>query len=164
MSWLEVRSSGQARRTHILESRQLMIIEAWKFTLCWSLSFLKKHGFPTILCVKSHSLLQNACLESFCHSNFPWQCNHMEGPHTHRERQTNIQTPVSSHSLWRREPVSLGQSGKFQDTAGSHPECEPGHQRLMEKFTFFSKLALKWHGLATAWKPIQLLFLYFWQR
>jgi len=46
--------------------------------------------------------------------------------------------------------MSLGLSGKFLDSAGTHPECEPGYWALVAKSPFFSWGALKQRGLATA--------------
>lgn len=73
----------------------------------------------------------------------------MKETYTHRERQTNIQTSVPSCFLCERDPVSLGLSGKFLDSAGTRPECEPGYWALVAKFPFFL-VGPKAAGLATA--------------
>ena len=91
-----------------------------------------------------------------------WQCEHGEGPDTHRESKTNIQTCDPPHFLCRRDPVCLAMFGKFFHTADTHTECEFGHQTLVTKFTFFSLLALKQLGLATASNSIKYPFSYFW--
>ena len=73
----------------------------------------------------THHLKVLACTFLFTH-NFPCTWDRREGPHTNRERQTKMKTSVPSHFLCRRDPVSLGLSGKFLDTAGTQTECELG--------------------------------------
>ena len=51
----------------------------------------------------------------------PW------GPHTHRERQSHLHTPLPSPLLCRRALVSQDLSGKFLALMGTHPVCEPAY-------------------------------------
>ena len=115
-------------------------------------------AFPAFCVLRVTHCLKTLARKSFFSSNFIWQCDCREGPRSHRERQTNIQTSLPSRFLCRGDPKSLGLPGKFLDTAGTHPDCEPGYRTLGAKFTFYSQLALEWCGLTTAWKSSQLLF------
>ena len=72
---------------------------------------MKESGFPSILCAERNTLLEGLAWSSFFSPNFPWGWDCREGPHTHRERQTNIQTSVPSHFFCRRDLASLGQPG-----------------------------------------------------
>lgn len=67
---------------------------------------MKENSFPSILCAERNTLLEGLAWSSFFSPNFPWAWDYMEGPHTHRKRQTNIQTSVTSHFLCRRERSS----------------------------------------------------------
>ena len=94
--------------------------------------------FPAFCVLRvTHCLKMLAC-RSFFSNNFPWLCHHREGTHTQREKQTNIQMSVPSSFLCRRDPVILGLSGKFLDTAGTETECEPGSWTLLAKLHFLS--------------------------
>ena len=121
----------------------------------------RKIAFPTFWVLRDTHYSKVLAWRSFFSCNMLWGCDHREGPQTHTERQTNIQKSVPSRILSRRVLVSLGPYGKFLDPAGTHPECEPRYWTLVAKFGFFSWWALKWCGLATAWKSIQLMFSYF---
>ena len=117
-------------------------------------------SFPAFCILRvMHCLNTLACWSLFS-GNFPWGFDHREAPHNHREGQTNTQKFVQSCFLFRRDPVSLGLSGNFLENVGTHPECEPGYQTLVAKFTFYSRLAPQRCGLTTAWKSSQLLFSY----
>ena len=161
-SWSK--SSGQDWRSRGLEFRHLLIDRGLK-THSLSMPFipLRNIGFPAFCVLRvTHSLKTLTC-RSFFSSNFLWRCEGREGSHTHRERQNNINTSVPSHYFCRRDPLTLGLSGKFVDTAGTRHECELGYMNLVAKFTFLSQLVLKWCSIATTWKYIQLLFSYLWQ-
>ena len=84
-------------------------------------------AFPAFCFLRVTHCLKMFAWKSFFSNNFPWLCYHREGPHTHKEKQTNIQTSVPSSFLCRRDPMILVLSGKFLDTAGTHTECEPGY-------------------------------------
>ena len=158
---LEVRSSGQAWRSHILETRQFLLDRGLKtHSLLMPMLPWKNIAFPAFCVLRVTHCLKTLAWKSFFSSNFIWRCDRREGPQSHRERQTNIQTSLPSHFLCSGDPESLGLSGKFLDTAGTHPECEPGHQTLVAKFALYSQLALQRCGPTTAWKFSQLLFSY----
>ena len=116
-------------------------------------------SFPAFCILRVTHCLNMLAYWSLFSGNFPWGSDHSEEPHNHREGQTNTQKFVQSRFLFRKDPVSLGLSGNFLENEGTHPECEPGYQILVAKFTFFSQWTLKKGGLATAWESILHLIL-----
>ena len=86
-------------------------------------------AFPAFCVLRVIHCLKTLAWKSFFSSNFIWRCDCREGLQSHRERQTSIQTSLPSHFLCSRDLENIGLSGKFLDTVGTHPECEPGYQR-----------------------------------
>ena len=124
---LEIRSSVQTWSSNIWESWQFLIDRSLKsHSLLMPFIHWRNIAFPAFCVLRVTHCLKMLAWRSFFSNNFPWLCHHREGTHTHREKQTNIQTSVPSSFLCRRDPVILGLSGKFLGTSGTQTECEPG--------------------------------------
>ena len=123
---LEIRSSMQTWSSNIWESWQFLIDRSLKsHSLLMPFTHWRNIAFPAFCFLRV-----TQCLKMFG-NNFPWLCHHREEPHTHKEKQTNIQTSVPSSFLCRRDPMILVLSEKFLDIARTHTvnvdtECEPG--------------------------------------
>lgn len=115
--------------------------------------------FPMYCVLRVTHCLKTFAWSSFFSRNFPWDCDSREAPTITRQASKHPNACSITFSLLERssEPRSIWKS---LDPVGSHPECEPEYRT---KFTFFSQLALKWFGIATAWISIQYLFSYSWQ-
>ena len=111
---LKVMSSGPACRSHVLEAKLLLQFRVLK-TYSLLLPCLPWRNTPLpAYCVLSDTHCMNPLVcRSFFTRNFCWVWDSSEDSNTHRERHTNIQTSVPSHFLSRRDPVSLGLSGKL---------------------------------------------------
>ena len=119
----EVRSSGKAWRSHILETRQFLLDRGQKiYSLLMTFLPQRKTAFLVFYvlrvshCLKAFSwrlfsvaiFLETETIGMVCHS---W------------ERETKIQTSVSSCFPCRSDPLSLGLCGKFLDSAGTQTGC-----------------------------------------
>ena len=61
---LEVRSSEQAWKSHILEARPFLLVKRPENTLSIdAFPSMKEDSFPNILSAERHTLLESACLE-----------------------------------------------------------------------------------------------------
>ena len=161
---LEVRSFGQISKSHISEAKQFLLVRGLKTYPLLS-PFLPQNNTATpafSVWRVMHCLKALAWRSIFIH-NFPWVCDWREGPHTHRERQTSIQMCVPSRFLSSTDLGRLGLFAKILDPMGTHPECQPGYQTFVAKFTFFPQGTLKWCGLVTSGKSTLFLLTYFWQ-
>ena len=127
---LEIRSSMQTWSSNIWESWQFLIDRSLKsHSLLMPFTHWRNIAFPAFCVLRVIHCLKTLAWKSFFSSNFIWRCDCREGLQSHRERQTSIQTSLPSHFLCSRDLENIGLSGKFLDTVGTHPECEPGYQR-----------------------------------
>lgn len=133
----EVRSSGQAWSSYILETRQFLLDRRLK-TLLMPFLPQKKIAFPELCVLRVSHFFKVLAWSPSSRHNSP-EADSRERHHTHRERQSIIPTSVPSQSLCRRDPVSVGLSGNFLESMGSHHESPPGYRILMAKFAFLSQ-------------------------
>ena len=83
---LEFRSSVQSWTSHILETRQFLLDRGLK-THSLLMPFLpwRKIAFPSFSVLRVTHYLNALAWRSFFSHNFQSECDHGEGPHTHRE-------------------------------------------------------------------------------
>ena len=94
---LEFSSFGQCWYSHIVEVRQFLIDSGLNaHSLLMSSLRQRVIAFPAFCVLRITSCLKTLACRSSYRSNFPWWCTCREGPHTHRERQTNIQASIPS--------------------------------------------------------------------
>ena len=121
---LEFRSSVQSWTSHILETRQFLLDRGLK-THSLLMHFLprRKIAFPSFSVLRVTYYLNALAWRSFFSHNFQSECDHGEGPHTHRERQANIQMSVPSiFSLGEIQGASV----QFSSVTQSCPTlCDP---------------------------------------
>ena len=128
---LEFRSSVQSWTSHILETRQFLLDRGLK-THSLLMPFLprRKIAFASFSVLRVTHYLNALAWRSFFSHNFQSECDHGEDPHTHRERQANIQMSVPSRFLLRRNPVSLS-SVQFSSVTQSCPTlCNPMNRSM----------------------------------
>ena len=120
----EVRSLGQPWRSHLLESREFLIVRSRKTLSIYVLPSSKEHSFFCILNAECQILLERLAWRTFFSINLPWWCECREGSHTHRESKTTIQTSDPSCFLCSRDPGCLGLFTKFLVSVGTYTESE----------------------------------------
>ena len=154
---LEVRSSGQTWKNYILEVRP-SLIDRGMIKHCSLMPYFSRSSipFPEFCVLTVTHCFKTLAQSLFFSSNSPWLCDHREGPHTHRESETNIETSGASRFLSRSDPVSLDVFRKILCTEGTHPDSEVGYHTLVSKFRFFSQLATSCEEL-THWKRLMLV-------
>ena len=121
--------------SHILEAREFLIDRGLKTLSVNAFLSSKEDSYPCILCAESHKhSLEVLAWISFFSRNFSWGFDRREDPTLTGEGKPTSKHLILPCFLCRRDPVNVGLSGNFLETAGTYHECQHGYWTLVLKF------------------------------